>query len=91
MAAATNTAVSVPATAGEGGSWGMALLAAYAARDDRGVTLADFLDTVIGNSIGAAVQPDPADVEGFNAFFKRYTAGLPIERAAVEHMGGEAT
>ena len=91
MAAATNTAVSVPATAGEGGSWGMALLAAYAAREDRGVTLADFLDPVIGDSIGAAVQPDPADVEGFNAFFKRYTAGLPIERAAVEHMGGEAT
>jgi sugar (pentulose or hexulose) kinase len=88
MAAATNTAVSVPATAGEGGSWGMALLAAYAAREDRSITLAGFLDEVIGDSIGAAVQPDPADVDGFNRFFQRYTAGLPIERAAVEHFGG---
>ena len=89
MAAATNTAVSVPATAGEGGSWGMALLAAYAAREDRGVTLAGFLDQVIGDSIGAAMEPDPADVEGFNRFFQRYTDGLPIEHAAVEYFGGD--
>jgi hypothetical protein len=86
MAAATNTAVSVPATAGEGGSWGMALLAAFSARENRAVTLSEFLDEVIGDSIGAAVAPDPDEVEGFNRFFRRYTAGLPIERAAVEHF-----
>ena len=86
MAAATGSAVSVPSTAGEGGSWGMALLAAFCARLDRSVALADFLDRAIGDGIGAAVQPDPADVEGFNRFFERYTAGLPIERAAVDHM-----
>jgi sugar (pentulose or hexulose) kinase len=86
MAAATHTAVSVPATAGEGGSWGMALLAAYCARENRAQSLADFLDTVIGDSIGKAVQPDPADVAGFDRFFERYTAGLPIEQAAVDHM-----
>jgi sugar (pentulose or hexulose) kinase len=86
MAAATNTAVSVPGSAGEGGSWGMALLAAYCARDDRSVALADYLDAVIGDSIGEAVQPNPADVAGFNRYFERYTAGLPVEAAAVECM-----
>ena len=89
MAAATNTAVSVPATAGEGGSWGMALLAAFSARKNRGIILSEYLDEVIGDSIGAAVAPDPDEVEGFNRFFRRYTAGLPIERAAVEHFGDD--
>lgn len=86
MAAATNTPVSVPDTAGEGGAWGMALLAAYCAREDRSVALADFLDAIIGDSIGDAVPPDPVDVAGFNQYFERYTAGLPIEAAAVEHL-----
>lgn len=88
MAAATNAAVSVPDTAGEGGSWGMALLAAYLARNDEAIDLADFLDDIIGESIGEAVAPNPADVAGFNRFFERYKAGLPVEAAAVEHLGG---
>lgn len=86
MAAATNTPVSVPATAGKGGAWGMALLAAYMVREERDMALADFLDEVIGDSIGKPVAPRPRDVEGFNAYFKRYTAGLEIEAAAVEHL-----
>ena len=86
MAAATNTPVSVPQTAGEGGAWGMALLAAYATREERDQTLPDFLDRVIGDSIGDAVTPRPEDVDGFNRYFERYTAGLPIEAAAVERF-----
>ncbi len=86
MAAATNTAVSVPATAGEGGAWGMALLAAYAVRTVRDTSLADFLDALIGDSIGAALEPRPEDVAGFNRYFERYTAGLPIEASAVERL-----
>ena len=86
MAAATATPVSVLETAGEGGAWGMALLAAYLVRDDRERSLADFLDGVFADSIGSAVEPDPADVAGFNAFFERYTKGLPIETAAVENL-----
>jgi sugar (pentulose or hexulose) kinase len=84
MAAATNTAISVPESAGEGGAWGMALLAAYLLRDDRRVGLADYLDTLIGDSIGNALAPRPEDVAGFAVFFDRYTKGLPIEAAAVE-------
>ncbi|KAA9130506.1 ATPase [Marinihelvus fidelis] len=86
MAAATNTPVSLPDTAGEGGAWGMALLAAYLLRDDRDQALADFLDRLIGDSIGPATAPDPADVAGFNDYFKRHTAALAVEAAAVEHV-----
>lgn len=84
MAAATNTPVSVPQSAGEGGAWGMALLAAYSLREDRDAGLADYLDALIGDSIGEALPPRPGDVQGFNRFFERYTAGLPIESAAIE-------
>lgn len=86
MAAATNMSVCVPNTAGEGGSWGMALLAAYAARKRRNQDLPAFLDEVIGDSIGVAIAPNPADVAGFNRYYERYMAGLPIEAAAIECM-----
>ena len=86
MAAATETPVSVLETAGEGGAWGMALLAAYLVREDREQKLADYLDLVFSQSIGSAVKPDPADVEGFRKFFALYTNGLPIEAAAVENL-----
>ena len=86
MAAATGTPVSVLDTAGEGGAWGMALLAAYLVREDRGRSLAGFLDEVFADSIGSAVEPDPRDAKGFDAFFDRYTRGLAIEAAAVENL-----
>jgi sugar (pentulose or hexulose) kinase len=86
MAAATNTTVSLLETAGEGGAWGMALLGAYATRAEKSQSLPDFLDQVFAGSRGVAVEPDPSDVNGFQAFFERYTAGLPIERAAVENL-----
>ena len=86
MAAATRTPVSVPAGAGEGGAWGMALLAAYSIRDDRSLTLPDYLDDVVGDTIGEAIAPTEEDIAGFQQFFDRYTAGLPIEAAAVEHF-----
>ena len=86
MAAATNTPVSLLDTAGEGGAWGMALLASYSVRERRDLSLPDFLNTVLEGSIGEAVKPYPEDVEGFNTFFSRYHQGLPIEAAAVESL-----
>lgn len=83
MAAATGSPVSTLATAGEGGAWGIALLANYMTREDQAETLTEFLGKVFEGCMSEAVQPDPTDVEGFNAFFKRYHAGLAIERAAV--------
>jgi sugar (pentulose or hexulose) kinase len=86
MAAALDVPVSIPATAGEGGAWGMAVLAAYMLRADAGQSLPDYLDERIAGSIGKAVRPEPADVEGFNQFFARHREGLAIERAAIEAL-----
>lgn len=86
MAAAMETPVSVLETAGEGGAWGMALLAAFMIRQDRRTTLPDFLDGVFAESQGGAVAPREEDVAGFRAYFQRYTAGLPVEREAVARL-----
>ncbi|MFP4211279.1 MAG: xylulokinase [Alkalispirochaeta sp.] len=86
MAAATGVPVRVQETAGEGGAWGMALLAAYMVRDDRSQSLPDFLETVFAETAGTATDPVPDEVESFNAFFKRYQAGLAVERAAVDAL-----
>ncbi|MGY1635351.1 xylulokinase [Geodermatophilus sp. SYSU D00742] len=88
LAAAIDTPVSVGDVAAEGGAWGMAVLAAFATRRSPEQTLADYLDTAVFT--GAALEttePEPADVAGFDAFMQRYTAALPVERAAVDHVG----
>jgi sugar (pentulose or hexulose) kinase len=86
MAAALNVPVSIPATAGEGGAWGMAVLAAYMLGADAKQSLPDYLDARIAKSIGKPVKPDPRDVKGFAEFFARHTKGLAIERAAVNAL-----
>ncbi len=86
MAAALDVPVSLPATAGEGGAWGMAVLAAYLLRSDAGQTLPDFLDRWVSASMGETIAPDPRDVEGFSAFFARHRAGLGIEREAIRSL-----
>ena len=87
MAAALNAPVAVMETAGEGGAWGIALLAGYMADKADGETLEDYLSNkIFAGKMGETVQPDAADVESFNAYIQRYRAGLPIERAAVECM-----
>ncbi|HEX3028620.1 MAG TPA: FGGY-family carbohydrate kinase, partial [Clostridia bacterium] len=87
MAAAVNVPVSVMETAGEGGAWGIALLASYMANRADNEPLEDFLkQKVFAGKQANSVAPDPADVGGFNEFMKRYTQGLAIERAAVENI-----
>ncbi|MGN6325323.1 xylulokinase [Pseudolysinimonas sp.] len=72
-------------TASEGGAWGMAVLAAFAARSTTGDTdLAGYLDdAVFTGPAPATADPDPADVAGFGAYLDRYRAGLDVERAAI--------
>ena len=86
LAAALNSPISVMETAGEGGPWGMALLAAYAVNNDKKLSLADYLDQVVfaGNA-GVEIKPDPEDVAGFNAYIENYKQGLAIEQAAVDN------
>lgn len=86
MSAATGFPVSTLETAGEGGAWGIALLAAYAVREDSAVTLPEFLKKIFAGSMSEATTPVPADVEGFNAYFERYHKGLAIERAAIDSL-----
>jgi sugar (pentulose or hexulose) kinase len=86
MAAALNVPVSIPATAGEGGAWGMAVLAAFLRRPDPAQSLPDYLDERIASSVGAPVMPDPRDVAGFAEFFARHRKGLAIEREAVRSL-----
>jgi sugar (pentulose or hexulose) kinase len=86
MAAALNVPVSISATAGEGGAWGMAVLAAYMLRADTSQSLPDYLDERIAKSIGKPVKPDPRDVRGFAEFFARHKRGLAVEREAVKAL-----
>ncbi len=87
LAAAMNSPVSVMKTAGEGGAWGIALLASYMVNKKDGETLDAFLDnSVFAGDAGVEMAPDAEDVAGFNAFIETYKAGLPIERAAVETL-----
>ena len=84
LAAAMDATVSVMKTAGEGGAWGIALLASYMVNKDAGEALEDYLQNkVFGGDEGEKMDPDPEDVKGFDEFIKRYRAGFPIERAAV--------
>lgn len=85
MAAAINAPVTVMETAGEGGAWGIALLALYMLNRSDGETLADYLDNrIFAGMPGITLEPSQKDVEGFDEFIKRYSSGLPIERAAIE-------
>lgn len=86
-AAALNVPVSVMSTASEGGSWGIAILASYMLNKESAESLPDFLSKkVFNNTKGQEVYPDSKDVDGFNIFLKRYTNGLTIERAAIDHL-----
>jgi sugar (pentulose or hexulose) kinase len=86
MAAALNVPVSIPETAGEGGAWGMAVLAAYLIRPDTALSLADYVDALIARRIGKPIEPDPRDVQGFAEFFTVHRQALAVERAAVEAL-----
>ncbi|MFG6330877.1 MAG: FGGY-family carbohydrate kinase [Lachnospiraceae bacterium] len=85
LAGAMDATVSVMKTAGEGGAWGIALLASYMIQKEAGETLEDYLQNkVFGGDEGEKMDPNPQDVKGFDEFIGRYRAGFPIERAAVD-------
>ena len=87
MAAATGAPVTCMETAGEGGPYGMALLAAYLANKADGETLEDYLSNkVFANTVGTTLAPNPEDVRGFESYMKQYRALLEVERAAIEKI-----
>lgn len=84
---AINAPVSVMKTAGEGGAWGIALLADYMISKEDGETLDAYLENkVFAGNEGSVIDPQPDEVDGFNEFMKRYKTGLAIERAAVDNL-----
>ncbi len=87
LAGALNAPVATMKNAGEGGAWGIALLAAYQMRNPQSQSLDKFL----GNYVFSAndenvIYPESDDVAGFEVFMERYKQGLAIERAAVNHL-----
>ena len=85
MAAACNAPVTCMETAGEGGPYGMALLAAYMANKAEGETLEEYLNAhVFADAKGTTLAPEQADVDGFNTYIKQYKQLLEVERKAVE-------
>lgn len=87
LSAAVSAPVSVMETAGEGGPFGMALLAAYRLRGVAGQSLEDFLQqTAFADAREVTLTADARDIEGFDAFLERYRRALPIERSAVETL-----
>ena len=84
LAAALNSPISVMETAGEGGAWGIALLASYVVNNAANDSLPDFLNTrVFAGDTGTGIAPMDEDVAGFNAYIETYKAGLEIEKVAV--------
>ena len=85
LAAAVQAPVSVMETAGEGGPYGMALLAAYGIWKDSNERLEDFLDQkVFLHAASRTETADPADEAGFDAFLKKYKGAFSIEKEATE-------
>ncbi|MDO4475981.1 MAG: FGGY-family carbohydrate kinase [Lachnospiraceae bacterium] len=91
MAAAMNVPVTVMETAGEGGAWGMALLASYMINKAEGETLDQYLgEKVFAGQEGETLAPDAADVAGFEKFMASYVPVLAAEKAAVENLKVES-
>ena len=96
LAAALGAPVAVGRTAGEGGAWGIAVLAAYRASARGTAAPEQDLGAYLGAEVFAdaaldVVEPDAGDVAGYSAFLERYSAGLAIERAAVETLRNRDT
>ena len=85
MADALNIPVWVMTTAGEGGAWGIAILANYLVNKACDQELPDYLDKVVfKEASGDVIKPDPKGVHGFNEFMQNYVKCLPVEKAATE-------
>lgn len=87
LAAAVNAPVTVMDTASEGGAWGIALLAAYLIAREPGETLEAYLENkIFAGLAGETIEPDPAEVQGYEIFTERYVKGLEAEKAAITSM-----
>lgn len=85
MSAVCGAPITCMKTAGEGGPYGMALLAAYSANKKDGETLEDYLNTYVFKNVeSVTVKADDCDIKGFNDYMENYKKLLQIERTASE-------
>lgn len=91
LSAACKAPVSVMETAGEGGAWGAALLAAYSRRISGGekYTLSEFLGKLVfGGANVVTIQPSEEDIKGFEEYIRRYKQCLKVEKSAIDNLNG---
>ena len=85
MAAACQAPITCMQTAGEGGPYGMALLAAYFINKEKNETLEQYLDKrVFCNADSSTIEPKQSDVDGYQAYMKQYKQLLKVEKKAIE-------
>ncbi len=82
MSAALNAPITVMKNAGEGGAWGVAVLALYAV--NKIDTLEDFLDKLFAKTEKTTVTASKEEKEKFAAFLNEYKAGLAVEKSATK-------
>jgi len=84
MSSALNATVNVMGTAGDGGPWGMSVLAAYMI-NKKNESLADYLsDKVFADVRVSSIEPQKEDVEGFNRFLEQYQSSIVVEKAVAK-------
>ena len=84
MAAAIGVPVSVMENAGEGGAWGIALLAEYMLSGE-GMTLAQYMEQNVFTDMPIIEKdPAPADIAGFTAYMHAYQGLLAVEETAIQ-------
>lgn len=89
LAAALDIPVSVMETAGEGGAWGIAILAAYLVRSEKEMSLPDYLDRKVFPDVAtSSMDPVPADVEGYDRYMEGYRKGIAAAKAAADELLG---
>ena len=87
LAAAIHAPVTVMETAGEGGAWGIAVLAGYRIFRKENQTLEDYLDNQVFSGMAqSTIVPDPTDEAGFDAYMKRFVSCIPAQKAAVDGL-----
>ena len=87
MSAACGSPITVMSTAGEGGAWGMAVLALYMKEAAKGISLSDYLTgTIFAGEEGITLSADPEEAEGFDRFIEEFKAAFPVEKAAIEAL-----
>ena len=87
LAAAIHAPVTVMETAGEGGAWGIALLAEFTLLRSADESLEDYLrDHVFAGMKKVTVHPDPDDEKGFDNYMEQFMRCIPAQKAAVEGL-----